>query len=102
MDAGLVNVTFWVGMLIALTAAFFAAFPVNRALLSRGKGHALLHEYHHGATQPSGARRFIPDIGSVALASVIVAFMLGGLLVSAAAEIEIDEVDTHETAPDGH
>ena len=35
-----------------------------------------------GPTQPSGARRFIPDIGSVALASVIVAFMLGGLLVS--------------------
>ncbi len=44
MDAGLVNVTFWVGMLIALTAAFIAAYPVNRALLRRNKGHALLHE----------------------------------------------------------
>jgi len=30
MDAGLVNVIFWVGMMIALTVAFFAAWPVNR------------------------------------------------------------------------
>jgi hypothetical protein len=46
MDAGLVNVTFWIGMMIALTAAFLAAYPVNRILLKRGKGHALTHEYH--------------------------------------------------------
>ena len=49
MDAGLVNVVFWVAMMIALTAAFFAAYPVNRYLLQRGKGHALTHQYH-GAT----------------------------------------------------
>ena len=101
MDAGLVNVTFWVGMLIALTAAFIAAYPVNRALLRRNKGHALLHDYHHGATEATGARRFIPDVGSAALASVIVAFMLGGLLVAAAAELEPNEVGTHET-PERH
>jgi hypothetical protein len=102
MDAGLVNATFWIGMLIALSAAFVAAFPVNRALLRRGKGHALLHDHHQGAAEVSGARRFIPDIGSVALASVIVAFMLGGLLVAAAAGLEDGEVDTHGTTPEGH
>src|ERR687893_68630 len=48
MNAGLVNPIFWIGMMIALTAAFFAAYPVNRYLLARGKGHALTHE-HHGA-----------------------------------------------------
>ena len=46
MDAGLVNATFWISMMIALTAAFFAAYPVNRYLLQRGKGHALTHGYH--------------------------------------------------------
>lgn len=47
MEAGLVNPLFWLAMALALTVAFFAAFPVNRYLLQRGKGHALLHEYHH-------------------------------------------------------
>lgn len=46
MDSGLVNPVFWVGMALALTAAFFAALPVNRWLLARGKGHALTHQYH--------------------------------------------------------
>jgi Domain of unknown function (DUF4396) len=47
MDAGLVNPIFWIGMMIALTAAFVAAFPVNRYLIDRGKGHALTHQFHH-------------------------------------------------------
>ena len=67
MDAGLVNWVFWVSMMIALTAAFAAAYPVNRYLLGRGKGHALTHAYH-GATgpvtgAPSGARWAAPGRG---------------------------------------
>jgi hypothetical protein len=48
MDAGLVNPIFWLGMMIALTVAFIAAFPVNRYLIDKGKGHALTHQYHEG------------------------------------------------------
>lgn len=48
MSAGLVNPVFWIGMALALTAAFFAAYPVNLYLLKRGKGHALMHQYHTG------------------------------------------------------
>lgn len=48
MDAGLVNPLFWVGMGVALTAAFYAALPVNLYLLKRGQGHALVHEHHGG------------------------------------------------------
>lgn len=48
MSAGLVNPIFWIAMPIALTAAFFAAFPVNRYLLTKGKGHALVMKYHEG------------------------------------------------------
>lgn len=46
MDAGLVNPIFWVSMPIALGAAFIAAFPVNKYLLERNKGHALTMQYH--------------------------------------------------------
>jgi hypothetical protein len=47
MDSGLVNPVFWLGMMIALSAAFVAAFPVNRYLIDKGKGHALTHQFHH-------------------------------------------------------
>jgi hypothetical protein len=47
MDAGLVNPLFWVSMSLALAAAYVAAFPVNRYLLTKGKGHALTHQLHH-------------------------------------------------------
>ena len=83
MDAGLVNPVFWVGMMIALTVAFAAAYPVNRYLMARGKGHALTHE-HHSAGPASGARRWIPSPSSTTLAAAITAFMLGGLVVSIA------------------
>lgn len=46
MEAGLVNPVFWLSMALALSAAFAAAFPVNRYLLQRGKGHALMHAFH--------------------------------------------------------
>jgi len=95
MDAGLTNVMFWVGMMIALTTAFFAAYPVNRFLLQRGKGHALLHEHHHVAAQPVGFRRYIPDPASSTLAAVLVSFMVGGLVVSIADELESEEPATH-------
>ena len=87
MEAGLSNPVFWLGMMVALTAAFIAAYPVNRFLLARGKGHALTHHYMHGA-QPVDWRRFIPSLGSGALAAVIVAFMLGGLVVASASGLD--------------
>ncbi|HCB07920.1 MAG TPA: hypothetical protein DEQ43_27315 [Nocardioides bacterium] len=93
MNAGLVNATFWIGMAIALAAAFVAAFPVNRYLLQRGKGHALTHEYHGATGQATGARRLIPSFPTPTLIAVLVAFMLGGLVVSIAADVD--------TGPDG-
>ena len=37
---------FWVSLLVSLVVAFAVAWPVNRWLISRGKGHAVMHEYH--------------------------------------------------------
>lgn len=41
LHSGIVEPLFWISMPLALTAAFFAALPVNKYLLSRNKGHAL-------------------------------------------------------------
>ena len=46
MDAGLGSPLFWGSLAFALAVAFVAAFPVNRYLISRGKGHAVIHEHH--------------------------------------------------------
>ncbi|QIX28741.1 DUF4396 domain-containing protein [Nocardioides sp. JQ2195] len=86
MDAGLVNWIFWVSMTIAFVVAFLAAWPVNRYLLQRGKGHALTHEFH-GAAPAAGVRRLVPELRTSTLVAVLVAFMLGGLIVSIAAEL---------------
>lgn len=94
MDAGLVNPVFWVGMMIALTAAAFAAYPVNRYLLRRGKGHALTHEYHQGSPQATGVRRLIPTLTTSVLIAALVAFMLGGLVV-ALADDQADPAPAH-------
>ena len=59
MDAGLVNPTFWWGMVLALAVAYVAAYPVNRYLLTKGKGHALTMQYHHGSRGDAGK----PDRG---------------------------------------
>lgn len=92
MDAGLVNPTFWIAMPISLAVAFFAAYPVNRYLLQRGKGHALTHDHHSAAGTPAaGARRFIPTLPTGALVAVIAAFMIGGLTVSIADELETEK-----------
>jgi hypothetical protein len=48
MEAGLGSLLFWGSLAFALAIAFVAAFPVNRWLIARGKGHAVVHERHHG------------------------------------------------------
>lgn len=102
MNAGLVNALFWIGMMISLTVAFFAAYPVNRYLLQRGKGHALTHEYHGADPVTSGARRLIPSIPTNALVAVLVAFMLGGLLVSVVDDLASDDATIHSAPRSAH
>jgi hypothetical protein len=46
MDAGLGSLLFWGSLAFALVIAGVAAFPVNRYLISRGKGHAVVHGHH--------------------------------------------------------
>jgi len=43
MDAGLADILFWGSLALSLALAFVAAFPVNRWLIARGLGHAVVH-----------------------------------------------------------
>jgi hypothetical protein len=53
MEAGVGNVLFWGSLAAALVIAGLAAFPVNRWLIARGKGHAAVHETGvHGGPDP--------------------------------------------------
>ena len=46
MDAGLGDVKFWGSLALSLLIAGVVAYPVNRWLLARGKGHAVVHRHH--------------------------------------------------------
>ena len=47
MDAPLHSPLFWGSLAFALAVAAVAAFPVNRWLIARGRGHAVVHAHHH-------------------------------------------------------
>jgi hypothetical protein len=47
MAAGLGDPLFWGSLAFALFIAFWVAVPVNRWLIARGRGHAVIHELHH-------------------------------------------------------
>jgi hypothetical protein len=47
LDAGLADALFWGSLVASLVVAFVVTVPVNRALIARGKGHAVAHAYHH-------------------------------------------------------
>lgn len=71
MNAGLTNPLFWVSMTAAFLVGFSVAYPVNKLLLNRGKGHAVTHDAigHH-------------EMNNKPLVFGLTAFMLGGLVVS--------------------
>ncbi len=46
IDAGLGDVLFWASLAASLVLAAAAAFPVNRWLIGRGRGHAVVHAHH--------------------------------------------------------
>ena len=77
IDAGLDAVLFWGSLSFALAIAGVVAFPVNRWLIARGKGHAAVHRTGiHGGPSP----RVVGAVAAMAFvfgASVLVAELLG-------------------------
>ena len=46
MQAGLGDVRFWASLAVALLVAGAVAYPANRWLIARGRGHAVVHAHH--------------------------------------------------------
>jgi hypothetical protein len=53
LAAGLADPLFWGSLVAALALAGAAAYPVNRRLIARGKGHAVAHGHAHAPPKPS-------------------------------------------------
>ncbi len=90
MEAGLDNVLFWGALSVALAVAGAVAFPVNRWLIARGKGHAVVHATGiHGGPSPR-------VVGAIAA----VAFVFGVSVL--AAELFGSDDDTEQDARGTH
>jgi hypothetical protein len=61
MEAGLDDILFWGTLVFSLAVAFVVTLPVNRALIRRGKGHAVVHSYHHSRELWNDGSRASPD-----------------------------------------
>jgi uncharacterized protein DUF4396 len=55
MAAGLTDGLFWGSLVLSLVVAFIVAFPVNRWLIARGLGHAVVHAQHQSGGGHAGA-----------------------------------------------
>ena len=47
MEAGLADALFWGSLVFSLMVAFVVTVPVNKWVMGRGKGHAVVHQMHH-------------------------------------------------------
>jgi len=97
MEAGVGDVLFWGALSVALVIAGVIAFPVNRWLIARGKGHTAVHEtgVHGGPT--------VRVVGVIALVAAV--FGTAVLLSEGLSEGGFSESDTpeaHEDGSDGH
>jgi hypothetical protein len=86
MDARLGDPLFWGALGAALVVAFAFAYPLNRHLIARGQGHAVVHAYHgHGshaavdATSPGSPLQFV--LIGVAAIALTLAVTVGGVVL---------------------
>jgi hypothetical protein len=77
MEAGLDNELFWGSLSVALAIAGFAAFPANRWLLKRGKGHAAVHHTRHSRRPLATRGRHDPVVAATFGTIVLAAEALG-------------------------
>ena len=89
MEAGVGDLLFWGALSVALVVAGVVAFPVNRWLITRGKGHAVLHESGHHPNFPTRL---------VAVGATAAAVFGTAVLIAEALSSEGDEM-THGGVP---
>jgi hypothetical protein len=72
MEAGIGDVLFWGSLSLALAVAGVVAFPVNRWLITRGRGHAVLHETGHHPNFPTRLAVIIAAVAATFGAVVVI------------------------------
>jgi hypothetical protein len=87
MESGVGDILFWGALSFALVVAGVVAFPVNRWLIRRGRGHAVLHNSGHHAPFPT---RIVATVAGVA-------FVFGSAVLIA--EALDDDPPAHDGAP---
>jgi hypothetical protein len=83
LDASLSSPLFWGSLAFALAVAYVFAFPLNRYLIARGQGHAVVHGYH-GSASHGGERH---DAGLPGSARTPVLLGLGAVAVTLAVTV---------------
>src|SRR5215207_628146 len=78
MDAGLGDLLFWGTLSFALVVAGVVAYPVNRWLITRGRGHAVLHNSGHHPNFPTRAVAAVAVTAFLFGSSVLVAEAITG------------------------
>jgi Domain of unknown function (DUF4396) len=73
LDAGLGDLLFWGSLSFSLAVAGLVAVPVNRWLIARGKGHAVVHESGHHGDFPVRAVAVVAVVAGVFGAAVLLA-----------------------------
>ena len=73
MEAGVGDLLFWGALAVALAIAGFVAFPVNRWLIARGKGHAVLHETGIHGGPPTRVVAAVAAVAAIFGAAVLIA-----------------------------
>jgi len=73
MESGVGDVLFWGALSVALVVAGIVAFPVNRWLITRGKGHAVLHESGHHPNFPTRLVAIVATAAAVFGTTVLIA-----------------------------
>jgi hypothetical protein len=97
MDAGLGDFLFWGSLALALAIAFVFAFPVNRYLIKRGQGHAVVHQMHQAGAASAPAPAL--DVARLAvIGAAAITFTVGIGVVAAWTAGEGDSNDgKHDT-----
>jgi hypothetical protein len=76
MEAGAGDILFWGALSVALVVAGAVAFPVNRWLIQRGRGHAVLHETGIHGGPPTRVVATVAAVAAVFGTTVLVAELL--------------------------
>jgi hypothetical protein len=94
MDTTLRSPLFWGALAFALAVAFVFAYPLNRHLIARGQGHAVVHAYHGheghgdgtGEPMPLGSRRKLVALGIASVVVTVVVAAGGAMLLESRGE----------------